>query len=255
MATSNKPIIGVIPLWDDDKNSIWMLPAYMDAISETGGVPIIFPLTTSRDDIAQVCAMCHGFLFTGGHDVDPAIYGEPQSNKCGKPNKEREILEREVFNYAIKNDIPLLGICRGIQLINALCGGTLYQDIPSQLDTISHQMTPPYDQVWHKVTIVKGTPLSEIIGTEEIGVNSYHHQAVKELAPTLVATATSEDGIIEGVYMPNKQFLHAVQWHPEFSFRSCDHSRKIVASFIKATKNNRYGTINNQERLPESRNQ
>lgn len=252
---SDKPIIGVIPLWDDNKDSIWMLPAYMDIVRESGGVPIILPLVASKEEIAQVCGMCHGFLFTGGHDIDPMLYGESPIKQCGNPNTERDILEREVFEYALKNDLPVLGICRGIQLINALCGGSLYQDIPSQIDTISHQMTPPYDQVWHKVLVVEGTPLREIIGEEEIGVNSYHHQAIKSLAPSLTATAIAEDGIIEGVYMPHKRFLHAVQWHPEFNFHSCESSRKIVASFIKTTKNNRYGTLNNQQRHAQSRNQ
>ncbi|MFI3302928.1 MAG: gamma-glutamyl-gamma-aminobutyrate hydrolase family protein [Rikenellaceae bacterium] len=252
---SKKPIIGVIPLWDSDKNSIWMLPGYMDAVRESGGVPIIFPLVASRGDIEQVCGVCDGFLLTGGHDVDPILYGESKSEKCGEPNKERDALEREVFDYAMRNDIPVLGICRGIQLINALCGGTLYQDIPSELDSISHQMIPPYDQVWHKVRIVEGTPLRDIIGSKEIGVNSYHHQAIKSLAPSLIATAIAEDGLIEGVYMPHKRFLHAVQWHPEFNFHSSESSRKIVTSFINATKNNRYGTLYNQQRLPESRNQ
>ncbi len=232
---SRRPIIGVIPLWDDIKGSIWMLPGYMDAIRESGGIPLILPLVASSEDIAQVCGVCDGFLLTGGHDVDPILYGESQCERCGAPNKERDILEQEVFHYAVENDLPVLGICRGIQLINALCGGTLYQDLPTELDTISHQMTPPYDQVWHKVKIIEGTPLREIIGKAEIGVNSYHHQAIKTLAQSLSPTAISEDGLIEGVYMPSRSFIHAVQWHPEFNFHTSESSRKIVASFINAT--------------------
>ncbi|MFI3282716.1 MAG: gamma-glutamyl-gamma-aminobutyrate hydrolase family protein [Rikenellaceae bacterium] len=238
-----KPIIGVTPLWDDDKSSIWMLPGYMDAIRESGGVAIILPLVASKGDIAQVCDMCDGFLLTGGHDISPSMYGSEQTKECGTPNIDRDNLEREVFNYAIERDLPVLGICRGIQIINALCGGTLYQDLVSEhiyigiKPEINHQMTPPYDQVWHKVKVIENTPLHKITELQQMGVNSYHHQAIKTLAPTLEAMAVAEDGIIEAVWMPSKSFVMAVQWHPEFSFLSSKESRNIVASFINAAKN------------------
>ncbi len=232
-----KPTIGVVPLWDDDKSSIWMLPGYMDAIRESGGIPMILPLVVEKEDVEQLCDICDGFLLTGGHDVDPQLYNESVRERCGSINHERDELERAIFSYAMVHDKPLFGVCRGIQIINALCGGTLYQDLPTERtehNTVSHQMTPPYDQVWHKVSIVEGTPLASIIDTPEIGVNSYHHQAIKQLAPSLLAMAISEDGLVEAVYMPDRRFIQAVQWHPEFNFFSCEVSRKIVKSFVLA---------------------
>lgn len=233
-----KPIIGVIPLWDDSKDSIWMLPGYMDAIKQAGGIPIIFPLEASPQDIYQLCSMCNGFLFTGGHDVNPALYSQPKSDKCGTPNDKRDYLESGVFNYALENDMPVLGICRGIQLINVLCGGSLYQDLPSEhihKNKVSHQMTAPYNRSWHTVSIIEGSPLAELSDSLVVGVNSYHHQAIKELSPKLEAMALSEDGLIEAIYMPDKRFIQAVQWHPEFNFFCDELSSKIILSFIQAS--------------------
>ncbi len=232
-----KPTIGVIPLWDDAKQSIWMLPAYLEAIEAAGGVAVTLPLSASSEDVLQLCGLCDGFLLTGGHDVDPALYGAEVSNECGTINFDRDKLERTVFDYAVAHDKPLLGICRGIQFINALCGGTLYQDLPTEHtvpNAVSHQMVAPYDRSWHSVTIIEGTPLAKITTTKELGVNSYHHQAIKELAPNLQPMAISEDGLIEAIYMPTKRFMQALQWHPELDFRSNEVSLRIVREFIGA---------------------
>ncbi len=214
-----------------------MLPGYMDVVRDMGGVPIVLPLVVEEEDVVQLCDMCDGFLLTGGHDVATTLYGESPSERCGVSCPSRDSLEVVVFRYALSKDKPVLGVCRGIQLINALCGGTLYQDLPTQFASEqNHQMTPPYDQEWHRVDIVEGTPLRDIIGEGEIAVNSYHHQAIKVLSPQLCPTAISKDGLVEGVYMPGRRFVHAVQWHPELNYRVSDSSRKIVASFINAAK-------------------
>ncbi|MFI3277840.1 MAG: gamma-glutamyl-gamma-aminobutyrate hydrolase family protein [Rikenellaceae bacterium] len=234
---SSKPIVGVVPLWDDERSSIWMLPAYLDLITEAGGVPIIFPLKAQGAELEQLCRLCSGFLLTGGHDVDPAIYNQRASDKCGATSRERDTLERAIFNYALEHDAPVLGICRGIQLINALLVGTLYQDLPSEhISDICHQMSPPYDSVAHRVRVVAQTPLSSIVPSLELGVNSYHHQAVKELAPSLQPMALSEDGLVEAVYMPSRRFVQAYQWHPEFNFRVESSSLEITKRFIEACR-------------------
>ncbi len=231
-----KPIIGVMPLWDEAKSSIWMLPDYLDLIRDAGALPLIFPMDVAAADVEQLCGICDGFLLTGGDDVDPALYGEEVSERCGATNSRRDSLERVVFNYAIEHDLPMLGICRGIQFINALLGGTLYQDLPSErgaVDGVNHQMTPPYDREVHRVRIVEGTPLWDIVGEEWLGVNSYHHQAVKDLAPSLVAMAYSEDGLIEALYIRDRRFVEAYQWHPELNFKVCKVSREIVKRFVE----------------------
>ena len=232
-----KPIIGVMPLWDDDKESIWMLPGYMDGIKAAGGLPIIFPMTTDEEEIKQLCDMCTGFLFTGGHDVSTELYHENPVPGMVDSCRTRDDMELQVLDIAVKQDKAVLGICRGIQFINAALGGSLYQDLPSQRPSaVEHHMTAPYDRTAHRVKISKDSPLYEILGKEELGVNSYHHQAVKVLSPLLREMAVSEDELIEAVYMPGKKYIVALQWHPEFSYKVDESSRKIFESFIDACK-------------------
>ena len=125
------PLIGVLPLWDDEKNSLWMLPGYFDGIRQAGGLPIMLPLTVEPQDIAQLATLCDGFLFTGGHDVSPALYGETPINESIACCPKRDAMETILLREALRLDKPVLGICRGIQFINAALGGTLYQDLPT----------------------------------------------------------------------------------------------------------------------------
>ena len=228
-----KPLIGLMPLWDDEKESLWMLPGYMDGIATADGIPFMLPLTDSEEDIKQLVGICNGFLFTGGHDVSPELYAEKPIGNLVSCCRKRDIMENIVLRIAIEKDKPILGICRGIQFINAALGGTLYQDLPTQHPTeIEHHQKPPYDQPVHKVDIVPGSPLYSLIGESRIAVNSYHHQAIKQLAPSLVAMAYSEDGLVEAVHKRDQSFMWAVQWHPEFMWMTDVNSRKIFKAFI-----------------------
>lgn len=134
----------------------------------------------------------------------------------------------------LDDDKPILGICRGIEFLNVALGGTLYQDIPVQVKTkTEHHQTPPYDIP----IMLEETELYGLLGEQKMKVNSYHHQAIKQLSPKLKAMAVSEDGLVEGVYMPEKKFVWAVQWHPEFSYQTDENSRKIFQAFVdSATK-------------------
>ena len=228
-----KPLIGVMPLWDDDKESVWMLPGYLEGIRQAGGIPVILPFTSENDELEQLAKMCDGFLFTGGHDVSPELYSEKPVDDSVICCKDRDEMESWYLKYAISSDKPLLGIWRGIQFINAALGGTLYQDLPTQHSSeIDHHQKPPYDIPVHTVSIVKDSPLGKLLDTEQLSVNSYHHQAVKDLSPRLKAMAISTDGLIEAVFMPEHRFLWAVQWHPEFSYLTDINSRKIFKAFI-----------------------
>lgn len=229
-----KPIIGVMPLVDEKKDSLWMLPGYMDGITEAGGIPVMFPVTDNPDDIEQLLQGVDGILLTGGHDVNPAIYGEAPIGTNVVPCDERDRMESEVLKQALEKDIPVLGICRGIQFLNAFLGGTLYQDLPAQRpsDTEHHQ-TPPYDVPVHKVNILEESSLYKLLQEKTIAVNSYHHQAVKDLADSLKAMALSEDGLVEAIEMPEKRFVWAVQWHPEFSYKVDANSVKIFKAFME----------------------
>ena len=231
----NKPIIGVTPLWDEEKNSYWMLPGYLEGLEEAGAIPVILPLAADGADIAQLVALCDGFLFTGGQDVAPQLYGEALKPTCGELCPARDTLERELLRQALERDKPLLGICRGLQFLNVALGGTLYQDLPTEHPSeIGHSMKPPYDQAAHMVCILPDTPLAALLQKTELGVNSCHHQAIKDLAPSLVEMARSKDDLIEAVYLPGRTFVWGVQWHPEMSFRTDGASRKIFEAFVGA---------------------
>jgi putative glutamine amidotransferase len=233
----DKPLIGVVPLWDDEKDSLWMLPGYMDGIEQAGGLPVMLPLTTDKPALEQICHTIDGLLFTGGQDVSPALYGEEKADFCGEICAERDIMEAVLFSLLVTElDKPAFGICRGIQFINALLGGTLYQDLDAQnkgKPPLCHHQKQPYDKPSHKICIKQGSPLHVLLGADEIAVNSCHHQGVKELSPELVCMAEAEDGLVEAVYMPGKKFVQAIQWHPEYSLND-KNSKKLFLSFIGA---------------------
>ncbi|MCD7919961.1 MAG: gamma-glutamyl-gamma-aminobutyrate hydrolase family protein, partial [Clostridiales bacterium] len=171
----------------------------------------------------------------GGHDVSPALYQQPRSPHCGPTCPARDRLETALYARALAEGKPVLGICRGIQLINVLQGGTLYQDLPTEFDSpVEHHMAPPYTNAAHRVTVRRGTPLHALLQTEEMGVNSYHHQAVKALGADLEVMALSEDGLVEAVRHTGKPFVWGFQWHPEFDFQVNPSSRRIFEAFLAA---------------------
>ena len=146
-------------------------------------------------------------------------------------------MESILLRLAMAENKPVLGICRGLQFMNAALGGSLWQDLPSQHPSdISHHGAPPYDRPVHAVTVLPDTPLSAVLGESSLPVNSYHHQAVRELAPCLRPMALSPDGLVEAAWHPEMHFLWGVQWHPEFSFRTDAASRSLFRAFVDACR-------------------
>lgn len=226
-------VIGVMPLYDDEKNSYWMLPGYLKMLEAENAIPLVLPLTACRSELDYFLEICGGFLMTGGHDVSPSVYNAKKKPWCGSCCELRDEMERYILTNAVKMNRSVLGICRGIQLMNACYGGTLYQDLKTEHNScVNHHMEPPYDRTEHQVTIQKGTPLYDILGKEQIGVNSRHHQAIRELSPYFQPMAASEDGLIESIYMPECKYVVGVQWHPEHSYLVDENSQKIVHSFV-----------------------
>ena len=233
-----KPVIGVTALYDEEKDSIWMLPGYMEGVRLAGGLPVILPINCEDADIDHLIHLCDGILFTGGQDVSPAVYGEDCLPKCGIPCLERDETERKLLDKAMSLDMPVFGICRGLQFFNAALGGKLYQDIPSQFpDAVAHHQPKPYDKPSHTVLLLPGTPLAKLMGQEKLQVNSCHHQGVKVLAPGLLPMAIAEDGLVEALYAPLKTFVHAIQWHPEFMLREDEASLRLFQAFVAACAN------------------
>ena len=232
-----KPVIGLVPLVDEGRDSLWMLPGYMEGIAGAGGLSFMLPLSGDEADLSRLFSLCDGLLLTGGHDVSPALYGQSPLPVCGACSPERDRMESILLRLAMAENKPVLGICRGLQFMNAALGGSLWQDLPSQHPSgISHHGTPPYDRPVHAVTVLPDTPLSAVLGESSLPVNSYHHQAVRELAPCLRPMALSPDGLVEAAWHPEMHFLWGVQWHPEFSFRTDAASRSLFRAFVDACR-------------------
>ena len=232
-----KPLIGVTPLCDRARDSYWMLPGYFLALEQAGAVPVMLPLLDDEEALKRLVDTLDGFLIAGGQDVSPALYGEETKPTCKELCPERDAMESVLLRLLWNVNKPVFGICRGLQMINAHLGGTLFQDLPTEHPSgLNHRMAAPYDRAEHPVTLVKDTPLFSLLGADSIGVNSCHHQAIKTLAPDLGPMAISPDGLIEAVYAPEKRFVWAVQWHPEFFFRKDENSRKLFQAFVQAAK-------------------
>lgn len=232
-----KPVIGVFPLYDIEKKSIWMLPGYMDGIKNAGGIPFILPYGATKDELEQLNLMIDGYLFTGGNDINPALYKQKKKDICGEVDPIRDEMEKNLYFIAKRDDKAILGICRGIQMINVLEGGSLYQDLETEHPSkVIHKMEKPYDSASHSVYVFHDTPLRDLIGVDSLRVNSLHHQALRRMGSSLKSMAVSEDGLVEAVYNPKMKFLWAVQWHPEYMLSSPDASAKIFKAFIDAAK-------------------
>lgn len=232
-----KPIIGIVPLVDIGRESLWMLPGYMEGVKLAGGLPVMLPLTEDPDDARELAALCGGIIFTGGHDVSPEVYGEEALPLCGELCPERDRMETLLLRETLEAGKAVLGICRGLQFINTALGGTLYQDLPAQRPSdCGHHMAAPYDREAHKVSLIPGSPIADLLQTGEIGVNSCHHQAIKELSPQLAVMAAAPDGVVEAAYMPGRRFVWAVQWHPEFSYKVDANSRKLFAALVENSR-------------------
>ena len=231
-----RPIIGVLAEIDNELNTRVQNP-YIHAIEMSGGIPVLFPYVDEDETIERLVNICNGFFFTGGVDIDPWRYGEEPSENLGTLQESRDDFEFRVFQRVIKTSKPILAICRGAQLINVALGGTLYQDIPSEIDTkIAHKQSEPKFSPSHDVKIIVDTPLHGMMQTEQIKANSFHHQAIKRLGKGLEIMAVAEDGIVEAVYLPKSQYGRAYQWHPERLFETDMHNRMIFEDFIRACK-------------------
>lgn len=236
-----RPIIGITPSLESGEHKIHTPTSYPKAIIEAGGTPVFFNLTRDQEMIDTYAAMVDGVLFSGGDDVDPASYGEEQIWGCGdivplRDDFEIQLLRTLVEKYPWK---PILGICRGAQVLNVGMGGTLYQDLRSQKEgCIRHQQQQSSHYTSHKVTVEEGSLLHRIYGSTVVKVNSFHHQSVKALAPGMQLTAVASDGVVEGFEKPDHPYFVAVQWHPERLVEGPHHPehKPLFKSFVDACR-------------------
>lgn len=243
---SKRPLIGILAerrkASDKDRgvkkiNSVNV--PYVEAIELAGGVPVIIPFVEEFETIIPLLDTLQGILAPGGSNLDPMLYGEAPSRELGPMDP---VLDRHLYltvEYAIRNQIPILGICKGMQLVNAVMCGSTYQDLSHRDEpSISHMQSIDRALPHHEVQIEPGSTLHRILGQDTVRVNSFHHQCIKDLAPGLKVTARAEDGIIEGVegsFMP----VFCVQWHPEELIRVKDSGMlRIFKYFVAMTKDN-----------------
>ena len=191
-----KPLIGLTPIVDAGRDSLWMLPGYMQGLEAVGGIGMMLPLTDDAAMLKDIVDRVDGLLLTGGNDVAPVLYGETKETFCGENDPRRDRMEARLIELALQADKPVFGICRGLQILNVVLGGTLYQDLKTQTGTeITHSMDKPYDRTVHEVNILPDTPLAALYGPGPLAVNSRHHQGIKGLAPALHAQAVGDGGV------------------------------------------------------------
>lgn len=232
-----KPVIGLTPSHDTAKDDLAMRPTYLRAIKAAGGIPVILPLEISGAELVQLTELMDGVLFTGGPDVHPFYFDEQTQAHCGNVSCKRDRMELELLTAVMAAKKPILGICRGIQIINIGLGGDIYQDLPSQFPEdfpVAHRQPFDYSIPAHTVDVVKGTLLHNITGTDSLKVNSMHHQAVRQIAPGLIVSGYAPNQLAESLEKPDYPYLVAVQWHPEYLWSEDPAAMKLFQSFIDA---------------------
>ncbi len=227
---SRRPLIGVAPSHNGECPTVSQ--RYLNAVWRAGGLAVILPYTVDQDRISEYAVLFDGFLFSGGVDVNPALYGEEQQFDSVEIDSERDNFEKVLFETVYSAQKPILGICRGIQSINVWMGGTLYQHIEN------HRQSEGGECRGQAISVMEDSFLHRLCGKNELYVNSFHHQAVKQVAPGLTINAISPDGYIEALHAPDYPFLFCVQFHPEI-YNACeddDHSKRIFEAFVGACK-------------------
>ena len=211
---SNKPLIGISLGWSETKNSV--NNTYVNSVLMNGGVPYLIPVTDNVEVLRQIVAQLDGIIFTGGEDFAPAYFGEEEHEHLGEVNVTRDTYDLTLFKLASDRNIPTLGICRGLQLINVGMGGTLYQDLPSEKPSdINHRQSEAGTVATHSVSVVEGSLMHQILGQKEVQVNTFHHQAIEKLAPGLKIVGWANDSVPEMIEAyPYRQII-GTQFHPE----------------------------------------
>ncbi|MBI3089208.1 MAG: gamma-glutamyl-gamma-aminobutyrate hydrolase family protein [Candidatus Tectomicrobia bacterium] len=217
----------------------YLKEAYSHAIEAAGGAPWIIPATLAPELAAGYVAQLDGLVLTGsGSDIEPERYGEEPLPQFGYFIPSKAEFEVALIAAALERDLPLLGICGGLQVLNVAGGGSLYQDIGAQLPgALKHRQETPSRYSSHRVKVEPGTRLAKIVGADRLRVNSTHHQAAKEVADGFIVCARADDGVIEAIEHAERPFVLAVQWHPEILAVHHDpYAQKLFAAFVSAAQ-------------------
>ena len=229
-----RPLIGITSAYIPDGGYVKVYSSYAQAVEEAGGMPVILPVTEDHDLVAEYVRVLDGLLLTGGDDVPPEAYGESPLEQTKTLSPRRHRFEKALVEAWLRTRKPILGICRGCQQVNVVCGGTLVQDIPTQVGTsVIHRDPKGGGDAAHRVAIEPGTTLRSLLSSASVQVNSNHHQAVKDVGNNLRVTARSPDGLIEALEFTDGRFGLLVQWHPE-RVTDAKHRKAIYGAFVRA---------------------
>jgi len=217
----------------------WVMNSrYYLAAAAMGAVPVMIPLFDhDPGTLRAIYDRLDGLMLAGGVDLEPATFGEAPHPQLGRTDRSRDEVELQLARWAIAEGKPVLGLCRGLQVLNVAMGGTLYQDIEAQIPgAMRHDYFPgfPRDYLAHEVSLTEGSRLRRAIGESRLAVNSMHHQAVKSLAPGLLVSARADDGVIEAIEAPGPTYLVGVQWHPEVFEQRDERTHRLFQSFVGA---------------------
>lgn len=233
----SKPVIGITAAHCSEELKTFPRQYYVRSIQNAGGIPLILPPVRTSEEANEVLHLIHGLLLTGGGDISPVYLREDPRHGIGECFPERDLSELLLTQLALQHDLPILGICRGIQVLAVAAGGEIYQDIPRQYPRgMQHRQTAPRQYPWHDVDVLEGSLLYRLLAEKKIGVNSFHHQAVSVSPQGFIQNARSSDGIIEGIEKPDAKFCLGVQWHPESMMETEEHSKVLFRGFVEACR-------------------
>lgn len=236
------PLIGVTCSYETDaigRDRLYLYRNYMQAVLDAGGVPLLLSVDTPREVLETTLGRLDGLLVTGGEDLDPASYGE-ENLHSGRACPERDTVEMDAIRICKKLGKPVLGICRGVQVMAAAMGGTLWQDLPIQCGTQDKVHYPCHND-WsvaeaHEITVAPGSVLEKIAGAGRYSVNSYHHQAVKTVPEGMTVSAQADDGVIEAIEGGEGPLFLGVQWHPERLYKDDPHAKALFEALVEAAR-------------------
>lgn len=230
-----KPVIGIPVAHCTEELKTFPRALYVESVKKAEGQPILLPPITTTEEAQEILCLVDGLLLTGGGDISPLFLGELPKRGIGECIPERDLSEILFAQVALKEDLPILGICRGIQVLAVAAGGTIYQDLPSECpESIEHKQRAPREFAWHEVHLNESY-LGRLIEEKTIRVNSIHHQAVSVLPEGFMANAVAPDGIIEGIEKLGAKFCLGVQWHPEAMDKE-KNSQRLFQGFVKVAQ-------------------
>lgn len=229
-----RPVIGITAAHCTEELETYPRHYYVEGVKRAGGIPLILPPVRKPEEAAELLSLIHGLLLSGGGDISPVYLREEPQRGMGNCLPERDFSELLLTQLALLQDLPILAICRGLQVLAVAAEGEIYQDIYNQYPgAMQHSQTAPRQYPWHDVNIVEGSVLSRLFNKKKISVNSLHHQAVSAIPRGFIHCAVASDGIIEGIEKKDAKFCLGVQWHPESMLETEAHSIVLFKGFIE----------------------